>query len=166
MRTKRIFNLVNSRQKPTKLITEIAMSIQVTFTTEQFENNAATILSILKGEAAAKAETAPAKKAAGPEEEPAPAAKKPAGRKPAAKTAVKEEPKVSLQEAKDALIAVKDDENLGIAEARRIMKEAGVPEAKMANLAQEHAEKVLELAKMLLEGGGNDGEEEEEEEDL
>ena len=135
------------------------MSIQVTFTTEQFENNAATILSILKGEAAAKAETAPAKKAAGPEEEPA-------ARKPAAKTAVKEEPKVSLQEAKDALIAVKDDENLGIAEARRIMKEAGVPEAKMANLAQEHAEKVLELAKMLLEGGGNDGEEEEEEEDL
>ena len=69
---------------------------------------------------------------------------------------------MSLQEAKDALIAVKDDENLGIAEARRIMKEAGVPEAKMANLAQEHAEKVLELAKMLLEGGGEDDEEEEE----
>ena len=41
-----------------------------------------------------------------------------------------------------------------------------MPEAKMANLAQEHAEKVLELAKMLLEGGGNDDEEEEEEEDL
>ena len=165
MRTKRIFNLVKSRQKPTKLITEIAMSIQVTFTTEQFENNAVTILSILKGEAAAKAETAPAKKAAGPEEDPVPA-KKPAARKPAAKPAAKEEPKVSLQEAKDALIAVKDDVNLGIAEARRIMKEAGVPEAKMANLAQEHAEKVLELAKMLLEGGGGNDDDEEEEEDL
>ena len=149
------------------------MSIQVTFTTEQFENNAAAILAILKGEVAAilpilKGEVASAaansSKVATKEEEPA-ATKKPAARKPAAKTAVKEEPKVSLQEAKDALIAVKDDENLGIAEARRIMKEAGVPEAKMANLAQEHAEKVLELAKMLLEGGGNE-EEEEEEEDL
>ena len=138
------------------------MSIQVTFTTEQFENNAATILAILKGETSAAANSS---KVATKEEEPA-ATKKPAARKPAAKTAVKEEPKVSLQEAKDALIAVKDDENLGIAEARRIMKEAGVPEAKMANLAQEHAEKVLELAKMLLEGGGNDDEEEEEEEDL
>lgn len=135
------------------------MSIQVTFTTEQFENNAAAILAILKGEVASAA--ANSSKVATKEEEPA-AAKKPAARKPAAKTAVKEEPKVSLQEAKDALIAVKDDENLGIAEARRIMKEAGVPEAKMANLAQEHAEKVLELAKMLLEGGGNDDEEEEE----
>ncbi|BES53349.1 hypothetical protein [Aeromonas phage phiWae15] len=135
------------------------MSIQVTFTTEQFEKNAAAILAILKGDTAAAAD-APAKTAA-KEEDPAPA-KKPATRKPAAKTAVKEEPKVSLQEAKDALIAVKDDENLGIAEARRIMKEAGVPDAKMANLAQEHAEKVLELAKMLLEGGGNDDEEEEE----
>lgn len=134
------------------------MSIQVTFTTEQFENNAATILAILKGETSAAANSS---KVATKEEEPA-ATKKPAARKPAAKTAVKEEPKVSLQEAKDALIAVKDDENLGIAEARRIMKEAGVPEAKMANLAQEHAEKVLELAKMLLEGGGNDDEEEEE----
>ena len=138
------------------------MSIQVTFTTEQFENNAAAILAILKGETSAAANSS---KVATKEEEPA-ATKKPAARKPAAKTAVKEEPKVSLQEAKDALIAVKDDENLGIAEARRIMKEAGVPEAKMANLAQEHAEKVLELAKMLLEGGGNDDEEEEEEEDL
>lgn len=139
------------------------MSIQVTFTAEQFEKNAATILAILKGEAAAEA--APVKKAAQApaeqEEEPAPV-KKPA-RKPAAKAAAKEEPKVSLQEAKDALIAVKDDENLGIAEARRIMKEAGVPEAKLANLAQEHAEKVLELAKMLLEGGADD---EDEEEDL
>ena len=134
------------------------MSIQVTFTTEQFENNAATILAILKGETSAAANSS---KVATKEEEHA-ATKKPAARKPAAKTAVKEEPKVSLQEAKDALIAVKDDENLGIAEARRIMKEAGVPEAKMANLAQEHAEKVLELAKMLLEGGGNDDEEEEE----
>ena len=134
------------------------MSIQVTFTTEQFENNAAAILAILKGETSAAANSS---KVATKEEEPA-ATKKPAARKPAAKTAVKEEPKVSLQEAKDALIAVKDDENLGIAEARRIMKEAGVPEAKMANLAQEHAEKVLELAKMLLEGGGNDDEEEEE----
>ena len=134
------------------------MSIQVTFTIEQFENNAATILAILKGETSAAANSS---KVATKEEEPA-ATKKPAARKPAAKTAVKEEPKVSLQEAKDALIAVKDDENLGIAEARRIMKEAGVPEAKMANLAQEHAEKVLELAKMLLEGGGNDDEEEEE----
>lgn len=131
------------------------MSIQVTFTTEQFENNAATILAILKGEVASAA--ANSTKTVAKEEDPVPA-KKPAARKPAAK----EEPKVSLQEAKDALIAVKDDENLGIAEARRIMKEAGVPEAKMANLAQEHAEKVLELAKMLLEGGGN----EEEEEDL
>lgn len=158
MHTKRIFNLVKSRHKPTNLITEIAMSIQVTFTTEQFENNAATILAILKGETSAAANSS---KVATKEEEPA-ATKKPAARKPAAKTAVKEEPKVSLQEAKDALIAVKDDENLGIAEARRIMKEAGVPEAKMANLAQEHAEKVLELAKMLLEGGGNDDEEEEE----
>ena len=159
MRTKRIFNLVKSRQKPTKLITEIAMSIQVTFTTEQFENNAAAILAILKGEVASAA--ANSSKTVAKEEDPAPA-KKPAARKPAAKPAAKEEPKVSLQEAKDALIAVKDDENLGIAEARRIMKEAGVPEAKMANLAQEHAEKVLELAKMLLEGGGNDDEEEEE----
>lgn len=135
------------------------MSIQVTFTTEQFENNAAAILAILKGETSAAANST---KTVAKEEDPTPAAKKPAARKPAAKTAVKEEPKVSLQEAKDALIAVKDDENLGIAEARRIMKEAGVPEAKMANLAQEHAEKVLELAKMLLEGGGNDDEEEEE----
>lgn len=134
------------------------MSIQVTFTTEQFENNAAAILAILKGETPAAANSS---KVATKEEDPAPA-KKPAARKPAAKPAAKEEPKVSLQEAKDALIAVKDDENLGIAEARRIMKEAGVPEAKMANLAQEHAEKVLELAKMLLEGGGNDDEEEEE----
>lgn len=158
MHTKRIFNLVKSRHKPTNLITEIAMSIQVTFTTEQFENNAAAILAILKGETSAAANSS---KVATKEEEPA-ATKKPAARKPAAKTAVKEEPKVSLQEAKDALIAVKDDENLGIAEARRIMKEAGVPEAKMANLAQEHAEKVLELAKMLLEGGSNDDEEEEE----
>lgn len=135
------------------------MSIQVTFTTEQFENNAATILAILKGETSSAANST---KTVAKEEDPAPA-KKPAARKPAAKTAVKEEPKVSLQEAKDALIAVKDDENLGIAEARRIMKEAGVPEAKMANLAQEHAEKVLELAKLLLEGGNDD---EEEEEDL
>ena len=134
------------------------MSIQVTFTTEQFENNAAAILAILKGGAPVAANST---KTAANDEDAAPA-KKPAARKPAAKTAVKEEPKVSLQEAKDALIAVKDDENLGIAEARRIMKEAGVPEAKMANLAQEHAEKVLELAKMLLEGGGNDDEEEEE----
>ena len=131
------------------------MSIQVTFTTEQFEKNAASILAILKGEVASAA--ANSTKTVAKEEDPVPA-KKPAARKPAAK----EEPKVSLQEAKDALIAVKDDENLGIAEARRIMKEAGVPEAKMANLAQEHAEKVLELAKMLLEGGGNDDEEEEE----
>lgn len=135
------------------------MSIQVTFTTEQFENNAAAILAILKGETSAAANST---KTVAKEEDPAPAAKKPAARKPAAKPAAKEEPKVSLQEAKDALIAVKDDENLGIAEARRIMREAGVPEAKMANLAQEHAEKVLELAKMLLEGGGNDDEEEEE----
>lgn len=159
MHTKRIFNPVKSRHKPTNPITEIAMSIQVTFTTEQFENNSAAILAILKGETSAAANST---KTVDEEEDPAPA-KKPVARKPAAKTAVKEEPKVSLQEAKDALIAVKDDENLGIAEARRIMKEAGVPEAKMANLAQEHAEKVLELAKMLLEGGGNDGEEEEEE---
>ena len=135
------------------------MSIQVTFTTEQFENNAAAILAILKGEVASA--SANSTKTIAKEEDPAPA-KKPAARKPAAKPAAKEEPKVSLQEAKDALIAVKDDENLGIAEARRIMKEAGVPEAKMANLAQEHAEKVLELAKLLLEGGGNDDEEEEE----
>ena len=134
------------------------MSIQVTFTTEQFENNAAAILAILKGETSAAANSS---KVATKEEEPA-ATKKPAARKPAAKPAAKEEPKVSLQEAKDALIAVKDDGNLGIAEARRIMKEAGVPEAKMANLAQEHAEKVLELAKMLLEGGNDDDEEEEE----
>ena len=138
------------------------MSIQVTFTTEQFEKNAATILTMLKGETSAAANSS---KVATKEDEPA-ATKKPAARKPAAKTAIKEEPKVSLQEAKDALIAVKDDENLGIAEARRIMKEAGVPEAKMANLAQEHAEKVLELAKMLLEGGGGNDDDEEEEEDL
>ena len=129
------------------------MSIQVTFTTEQFEKNAASILAILNGEVASAA--ANSTKTVAKEEDPAPA-KKPAARKPAAKPAAKEEPKVSLQEAKDALIAVKDDENLGIAEARRIMKEAGVPEAKMANLAQEHAEKVLELAKMLLEGGSEE----------
>ena len=136
------------------------MSIQVTFTTEQFEKNAATILAMLKDGTALKIEV----NATGPKEDAAPetTTRKTTTRKPAAKTAVKEEPKVSLQEAKDALIAVKDDENLGIAEARRIMKEAGVPDAKMANLAQEHAEKVLELAKMLLEGGGNDDEEEEE----
>ena len=139
------------------------MSIQVTFTTEQFENNAATILSILKGGATIETEVNATVSVAVKEEEPAATTtKKPAGRKPAAKPAAKEEPKVSLQEAKDALIAVKDDENLGIAEARRIMKEAGVPEAKLANLAQEHAEKVLELAKLLLEGGSDDGEEEEE----
>lgn len=134
------------------------MSIQVTFTTEQFEKNAAAILAMLKGGSAATETKTVAK-----EEEPATTTtRKTATRKTATKTAVKEEPKVSLQEAKDALIAVKDDENLGIAEARRIMKEAGVPEAKMANLAQEHAEKVLELAKMLLEGGNDDSEEEEE----
>ncbi len=132
------------------------MSIQVTFTAEQFEKNAAAILAMLKGGSAATETKTVAK-----EEEPA-QTKKPAARKPAAKAAAKEEPKVSLQEAKDALVAVKDDESLGIAEARRIMKEAGVPETKMANLAQEHAEKVLELAKMLLEGAGNDDEEDEE----
>ena len=166
MHTKRIFNLVKSRHKPTNLITEIAMSIQVTFTTEQFEKNAATILAILNGGAASSTE-------ASQKEEQTAASNKTAASKTttrkttaASKTAPKDEPKVSLQEAKDALIAVKDDENLGIAEARRIMKEAGVPEAKMANLAQEHAEKVLELAKMLLEDGGNDDEEEEEEADL
>lgn len=131
------------------------MSIQVTFTTEQFEKNAATILAILTGgvasstEASQKEETTTANKAAG---------SKTTTRKTAAasKTAPKDEPKVSLQEAKDALIAVKDDENLGIAECRRIMKEAGVPDAKMANMAQEHAEKVLELAKMLLDGGSEE----------
>lgn len=134
------------------------MSIQVTFTTEQFEKNAAAILAILNGGAASSAETsqkeettttATANKAAG---------SKTTTRKTAAasKTAPKDEPKVSLQEAKDALIAVKDDENLGIAECRRIMKEAGVPDAKMANMAQEHAEKVLELAKMLLDGGSEE----------
>ena len=139
------------------------MSIQVTFTTEQFEKNAASILAILNGGVASSTETSQ-------KEETTTAGNKSAGRKTtttrkttaASKPAANDEPKVSLQEAKDALIAVKDDENLGIAEARRIMKEAGVPEAKMANLAQEHAEKVLELAKMLLEGGGNDDEEEEE----
>lgn len=135
------------------------MSIQVTFTTEQFEKNAAAILAILNGGAASSAETsqkeettttATANKAAG--------SKTTTTRKTAAasKTAPKDEPKVSLQEAKDALIAVKDDENLGIAECRRIMKEAGVPDAKMANMAQEHAEKVLELAKMLLDGGSEE----------
>lgn len=133
------------------------MSIQVTFTTEQFEKNAATILAILTGGVASSAEasqkeettTTTANKAAG---------SKTTTRKTAAasKTAPKDEPKVSLQEAKDALIAVKDDENLGIAECRRIMKEAGVPDAKMANMAQEHAEKVLELAKMLLDGGSEE----------
>lgn len=133
------------------------MSIQVTFTTEQFEKNAATILAILTGGVASSTEasqkeeitTTTANKAAG---------SKTTTRKTAAasKTAPKDEPKVSLQEAKDALIAVKDDENLGIAECRRIMKEAGVPDAKMANMAQEHAEKVLELAKMLLDGGSEE----------
>lgn len=134
------------------------MSIQVTFTTEQFEKNAAAILAILNGGVASSTEagqkeettaTATANKAAG---------SKTTTRKTAAasKTAPKDEPKVSLQEAKDALIAVKDDENLGIAECRRIMKEAGVPDAKMANMAQEHAEKVLELAKMLLDGGSEE----------
>ena len=132
------------------------MSIQVTFTAEQFEKNAAAILAMLKGGSASTDTKTVAK-----EEDTAPA-KKPAARKPAAKPVEKEEPKVSLQEAKDALIAVKDDENLGITECRRIMKEAGVPEVKMAKMAQEHAEKVLELCKMLLEGGNDDGEEGEE----
>ena len=134
------------------------MSIQVTFTTEQFEKNAASILAILNGGVASSTETSQ-------KEETTTAGNKPAGSKTttttrkttaASKTAPKDEPKVSLQEAKDALIAVKDDENLGIAECRRIMKEAGVPEAKMANMAQEHAEKVLELAKLLLDGGSEE----------
>ena len=132
------------------------MSIQVTFTTEQFEKNAATILAILTGGGASSTE-------ASQKEETTTTANKAAGSKTttrktaaASKTAPKDEPKVSLQEAKDALIAVKDDENLGIAECRRIMKEAGVPDAKMANMAQEHAEKVLELAKMLLDGGSEE----------
>ena len=135
------------------------MSIQVTFTTEQFEKNAASILAILailNGGVASSTETSQ-------KEETTTAGNKSAGSKTttrkttaASKTAPKDEPKVSLQEAKDALIAVKDDENLGIAECRRIMKEAGVPEAKMANMAQEHAEKVLELAKLLLDGGSEE----------
>lgn len=127
------------------------MSIQVTFTTEQFEKNAASILAILNGGVASSTETSQ-------KEETTTAGSKTTTRKTTAagKTAQKEEPKVSLQEAKDALIAVKDDENLGIAECRRIMKEAGVPEAKMANMAQEHAEKVLELAKLLLDGGSEE----------
>lgn len=134
------------------------MSIQVTFTTEQFEKNAASILAILNGGVASSTETSQKK-------ETTTAGNKSAGSKTttttskttaASKTAPKDEPKVSLQEAKDALIAVKDDENLGIAECRRIMKEAGVPEAKMANMAQEHAEKVLELAKLLLDGGSEE----------
>ena len=134
------------------------MSIQVTFTTEQFEKNAASILAILNGGVASSTET-------GQKEETTTASNKSAGSKTttttrkttaASKTAPKDEPKVSLQEAKDALIAVKDDENLGIAECRRLMKEAGVPEAKMANMAQEHAEKVLELAKLLLDGGSEE----------
>ena len=134
------------------------MSIQVTFTTEQFEKNAASILAILNGGVATSTETSQ-------KEETTTAGNKSAGSKTttttrkttaASKTAPKDEPKVSLQEAKDALIAVKDDENLGIAECRRIMKEAGVPEAKMANMAQEHAEKVLELAKLLLDGGSEE----------
>lgn len=132
------------------------MSIQVTFTTEQFEKNAATILAILTGGVASSTESSQ-------KEETTTTANKAAGSKTttrktaaASKTTPKDEPKVSLQEAKDALIAVKDDENLGIAECRRIMKEAGVPDAKMANMAQEHAEKVLELAKMLLDGGSEE----------
>lgn len=132
------------------------MSIQVTFTTEQFEKNAATILAILTGGVASSTE-------ASQKEETTTTANKAAGSKTttrktaaASKTTPKDEPKVSLQEAKDALIAVKDDENLGIAECRSIMKEAGVPDAKMANMAQEHAEKVLELAKMLLDGGSEE----------
>lgn len=132
------------------------MSIQVTFTTEQFEKNAATILAILTGGVASSTE-------ASQKEETTTTANKAAGSKTttrktaaASKTTPKDEPKVSLQEAKDALIAVKDDENLGIAECRRIMKEAGVPDAKMANMAQDHAEKVLELAKMLLDGGSEE----------
>lgn len=136
------------------------MSIQVTFTTEQFEKNAATILAMLKDGTAIKIEV----NATGPKEYSAPetATRKTTTRKTSTKTSVKEELKVSLQEAKDALVAVKDDENLGIAECRRIMKEAGVPEVKMAKMAQEHAEKVLELCKMLLEGGNDDSEEDEE----
>ena len=132
------------------------MSIQVTFTAEQFEKNAATILAILTGGVASSTE-------ASQKEETTTTANKAAGSKTttrktaaASNTAQKDEPKVSLQEAKDALIAVKDDENLGIAECRRIMKEAGVPDAKMANMEQEHAEKVLELAKMLLDGGSEE----------
>lgn len=132
------------------------MSIQVTFTTEQFEKNAASILAILNGGVASSTETSQ-------KEETTTAGNKSAGSKTttrkttaAGKTAPKDEPKVSLQEAKDALIAVKDDENLGIAECRRLMKEAGVPEAKMANMAQEHAEKVLELAKLLLDDGSEE----------
>lgn len=140
------------------------MSIQVTFTTEQFEKNASTILAMLKdGGVVIKNEVSATGSAASKDETAAAVTKKTTTtRKTAAKSTPKDEPKVSLQEAKDALIAVKDDENLGISEARRIMKEAGVPEAKLANLAQEHAEKVLELAKMLLEGGNDEGEEEEE----
>lgn len=132
------------------------MSIQVTFTTEQFEKNAAAILAILNGGAASSAETSQKEEQTAASNKTA--ASKTTTRKTTAanKTAPKDEPKVSLQEAKDALIAVKDDENLGIAECRRIMKEAGVPEAKMANMAQEHAEKVLELAKMLLDGGSEE----------
>lgn len=58
------------------------MSIQVTFTTEQFENNAAAILAILKGEVASAA--ANLTETVAKEEDPVPA-KKPAARKPAAK---------------------------------------------------------------------------------
>lgn len=129
------------------------MSIQVTFTTEQFEKNAEAILAILNGGASSAESSQKEETTAASSKQ---ADKKPAGRKPAAKPAAKDEPKVSLQEAKDALIAVKDDENLGISECRRIMKEAGVPEAKMANMSQEHAEKVLELAKLLLDGGSDE----------
>lgn len=131
------------------------MSIQVTFTVEQYEKNAATILAILKGGAVAANDVEEGKSAAKtPAKTPAKA--------PAKTPAKKAPPKVSIQEAQDALMAVKDADGLGLAECRKVMSEAGVPGTppKMADVTEEHAEKIVELCKMLLEGGeeGSDDE--------
>lgn len=142
------------------------MTISVNFTVEQYEKNAATILSILKGETVAVQADAPAKSVKAAAEEPA--EKAPAKKAPAKKAAAaKAEPKVSVQQATDALMKVKEDKDLGIAECRRIMSVAGVPgePPKIAAMTEEHAEKVYELCILLLEGG-EEAQEEGEEEDL
>lgn len=127
------------------------MTIQVTFTTEQFFKNADVIQGILGGEAATNT-AADAKE---------PAKKAPAKKAPAKKA----EPKVTQQMAEDVLTKIKDDKTLGLAECRNIMTKAGVPGTppKMAAMTEEHWEKVVELGTLLLEGGGEEEELEEEE---